>query len=274
MHARRRHARPARTDRRTRGRRRPDRDSSARIAAPGDLVVRAVAPVVDNAMRHAQRRVTFTASDHPDHVELSWPMTAWAWPSSAAEPLPARGHPRDRRSRPGAGYRPPARALLRWRHQARPGCRRRSVRGHAAATLALVARGSGDPADESWSRTGQEGDDGQARFRVVAHADGHQHKTAGQQCAGGVLAPAPRARRRRPNEEDATDGHRVPPSRTARAAKTTDWWRSQSRRRLPPDDHRPQLLVARVGALAELRTLLRRSSSHGRDAWREHLKES
>ncbi|MDX6373179.1 MAG: two-component system, OmpR family, sensor kinase [Nocardioidaceae bacterium] len=45
-------------------------DSSARIAAPRELVMRAVAPLVDNAIRHARERVTFTATDHPDHVEL------------------------------------------------------------------------------------------------------------------------------------------------------------------------------------------------------------
>jgi signal transduction histidine kinase len=44
--------------------------SSARIAAPRDLVVRAVAPLVENAMRHAVGRIWFMASDHPDHVEL------------------------------------------------------------------------------------------------------------------------------------------------------------------------------------------------------------
>jgi signal transduction histidine kinase len=44
--------------------------SVARIAAPRDLVVRAVAPLVDNAARHARRRITFTASDDPDHVQL------------------------------------------------------------------------------------------------------------------------------------------------------------------------------------------------------------
>jgi two-component system, OmpR family, sensor kinase len=44
--------------------------SSARIAAPRELVIRAVAPVVDNAIRHARARITFTASDHVDHVEL------------------------------------------------------------------------------------------------------------------------------------------------------------------------------------------------------------
>ena len=44
--------------------------SSARIAAPPELVVRAVAPLVDNAVRHARGRVTFTASDAPDHVRL------------------------------------------------------------------------------------------------------------------------------------------------------------------------------------------------------------
>ncbi len=44
--------------------------SSARIAAPRDLVVRAMAPLIENAVRHARRRVVFTAVDHPDHVEL------------------------------------------------------------------------------------------------------------------------------------------------------------------------------------------------------------
>lgn len=44
--------------------------SSVRVAAPRDLVVRAVAPLVDNAVRHARSRVSFTATDHPDHVEL------------------------------------------------------------------------------------------------------------------------------------------------------------------------------------------------------------
>jgi two-component system, OmpR family, sensor kinase len=44
--------------------------SSARIAAPAALVVRAVLPLVDNAARHARSRVGFTATDHPDHVEL------------------------------------------------------------------------------------------------------------------------------------------------------------------------------------------------------------
>jgi two-component system OmpR family sensor kinase len=44
--------------------------SSARIAAPRDLVVRAVAPLVDNAVRHARRRITFSAADQRDHVQL------------------------------------------------------------------------------------------------------------------------------------------------------------------------------------------------------------
>jgi signal transduction histidine kinase len=44
--------------------------SSARIAAPRDLVVRAVAPLVDNAARHALGTITFTASDDVDHVRL------------------------------------------------------------------------------------------------------------------------------------------------------------------------------------------------------------
>jgi two-component system, OmpR family, sensor kinase len=44
--------------------------STARVAAPVDLVVRAVAPVLDNAMRHCVSGVTITATDHPDHVAL------------------------------------------------------------------------------------------------------------------------------------------------------------------------------------------------------------
>jgi two-component system, OmpR family, sensor kinase len=44
--------------------------STARIAAPRDLVVRAVAPLVDNATRYAHRKITFTAADQPDHVQL------------------------------------------------------------------------------------------------------------------------------------------------------------------------------------------------------------
>ncbi|QIG43649.1 HAMP domain-containing histidine kinase [Nocardioides anomalus] len=45
--------------------------SSARIAAPAALVVRAVSPVVDNAVRHARGRVVLDAVDHPDHVLLA-----------------------------------------------------------------------------------------------------------------------------------------------------------------------------------------------------------
>lgn len=44
--------------------------SSARIAAPVELVVRAVSPLVDNAARHARSRVTIEATDHADRVEL------------------------------------------------------------------------------------------------------------------------------------------------------------------------------------------------------------
>lgn len=44
--------------------------STARIAAPAGLVVRAVAPLVDNAARHARSRVVIEAVDHPDRVEL------------------------------------------------------------------------------------------------------------------------------------------------------------------------------------------------------------
>ncbi|SEC25346.1 Signal transduction histidine kinase [Nocardioides exalbidus] len=44
--------------------------STARMAAPAALVVRAVAPVVGNAVRHARQRVVIDATDHPDHVEV------------------------------------------------------------------------------------------------------------------------------------------------------------------------------------------------------------
>ena len=44
--------------------------SSARIAAPADLVLRAVAPIVDNAARHARQCVVIEAVDLPDRVEL------------------------------------------------------------------------------------------------------------------------------------------------------------------------------------------------------------
>jgi two-component system OmpR family sensor kinase len=44
--------------------------SRARIAAPRALVLRAIAPLVDNAVRHARGRVVVSASDHADHVEL------------------------------------------------------------------------------------------------------------------------------------------------------------------------------------------------------------
>ena len=45
-------------------------DSTARIAASGDLVVRAVSPLVDNAVRHARGQVRFEARDLADRVEL------------------------------------------------------------------------------------------------------------------------------------------------------------------------------------------------------------
>ena len=44
--------------------------STARIAAPAALVVRAVSPVVANAVRHARTRVVIEAIDLPDRVEL------------------------------------------------------------------------------------------------------------------------------------------------------------------------------------------------------------
>ena len=44
--------------------------STARIAAPAGLVVRAAAPLVDNAARHARQRVVVEAVDLPDRVEL------------------------------------------------------------------------------------------------------------------------------------------------------------------------------------------------------------
>jgi two-component system OmpR family sensor kinase len=45
-------------------------ESTARIAASVDLVVRAVSPLVDNAVRHARGHVTFRARDLADRIEL------------------------------------------------------------------------------------------------------------------------------------------------------------------------------------------------------------
>jgi signal transduction histidine kinase len=45
--------------------------SSASVAAPPDLVVRAILPLIDNAVRHARSRITLTAADRPDAVELT-----------------------------------------------------------------------------------------------------------------------------------------------------------------------------------------------------------
>ncbi|MDR7254784.1 signal transduction histidine kinase [Nocardioides sp. BE266] len=44
--------------------------STARVAAPAALVVRAVSPVVDNAARHARSQVVLGAVDHHDRVDL------------------------------------------------------------------------------------------------------------------------------------------------------------------------------------------------------------
>jgi signal transduction histidine kinase len=45
--------------------------STASIAAPRDLVVRAILPLVDNAAHHARSRIVLTALDRPDSVELT-----------------------------------------------------------------------------------------------------------------------------------------------------------------------------------------------------------
>lgn len=45
--------------------------SSASIAAPRDLVVRAILPLIDNAVQHARSGITLTAEDRPDTVELT-----------------------------------------------------------------------------------------------------------------------------------------------------------------------------------------------------------
>ena len=70
--------------------------STARIAAPAALVVRAVAPLVDNAVRHARSRVVIEAIDHPDRVELVVATTVTGCApasrprsSSRASPAPA-----------------------------------------------------------------------------------------------------------------------------------------------------------------------------------------
>ena len=44
--------------------------SAARVAAPAGLVVRALVPLVDNAVRHARHRVVLEAADLPDRVEV------------------------------------------------------------------------------------------------------------------------------------------------------------------------------------------------------------
>ena len=45
--------------------------SSASIAAPRDLVVRAIHPLIDNAVQHARGRIVLTAVDRPGVVELT-----------------------------------------------------------------------------------------------------------------------------------------------------------------------------------------------------------
>jgi two-component system OmpR family sensor kinase len=45
--------------------------SAASIAAPRDLVVRAIQPLVDNAVHHARTTITLAAVDRPDTVELT-----------------------------------------------------------------------------------------------------------------------------------------------------------------------------------------------------------
>jgi signal transduction histidine kinase len=45
--------------------------STARIAAPAELVARAVMPLVDNAVRHAATRVVVGATDSQDFVSLT-----------------------------------------------------------------------------------------------------------------------------------------------------------------------------------------------------------
>ena len=46
-------------------------DSAARIAGPRELVLRALAPVVDNAVAHARTTVTLSAVDTGRAVEIS-----------------------------------------------------------------------------------------------------------------------------------------------------------------------------------------------------------
>ena len=45
--------------------------SSASVAAPRDLVVRAILPLIDNAVHHARSGIVLTAVDRPDVVELT-----------------------------------------------------------------------------------------------------------------------------------------------------------------------------------------------------------
>ena len=46
------------------------RGSTSRVDAPLELVLRAAAPLVENAARHAHTRITLEATDHPDRVDL------------------------------------------------------------------------------------------------------------------------------------------------------------------------------------------------------------
>ena len=64
----------------------------------------------------------------------SWPTTVSAWPRTMRESLfePGATHGTGGAGS-RAGHRAPGRALLRWRHQARPGRRGRCLRGHPAA---------------------------------------------------------------------------------------------------------------------------------------------
>ncbi len=88
--------------------------SVARIAAPRDLVVRAVAPIVDNAVQHA-RGPDLVPSERPPRPRRAGRLRRRRRGGlcHACQPVRARRHPGHRGRGPGAGDRAPDRAVLR-----------------------------------------------------------------------------------------------------------------------------------------------------------------
>ena len=114
----------------------PARD--LRVAAPLDLAVRALAPLVENAARHGRSRVTLSVRAEGASVHLEVGDDGPGVDPQVRERLFAPGTERPgRRHRPGPGHRPPGGALARRRGVARRGGRdrRRDVRAAPAPAL-------------------------------------------------------------------------------------------------------------------------------------------